>query len=291
MLSAFMAGALAVVALRKPSPTAVQSSAPPLVLLSPTAPEAAVPPTVTPPAQATKPIALEPIEVLDEASLRDRSVEIFPSAYATLLSIVQGIALGLLVTQFANTVKGKHGIDRLAVISESVASFSCVVVIYYMYVWFVLIVRWAPTILDTLIPFGLGTAQIGAILSIPKHENWILWIAGVQFAGTIAFLHSFLRSRPDMFSERDFKAIRRLLRTLMISTASGFVLALVLYLFMDEHVDEWFALILSLIVTAIGIALTAISERSLSAMYRRNGLRWLRSGFWEQAVPPVKAVD
>jgi hypothetical protein len=224
------------------------------------------------------------IEPLDTLTLRARTVEIFPTAYSTLLSIVQGIALGVLVTTMQSALTSETpGTTRLVLFLEGGVALVGIVVVYYMYVWFVLVARWAPTIFDTLIPLGLGCLEMGSIASIGDNRAWVGWIGAFYIGGAVAFLHSVWRLDVSMFADpSQHRLITRLLLKLISANALGgtFAISGTVALRSQSAAPadfELFAQVLGTLVLLTAAFLILWSERTLARLYHSNHLRWIRS--------------
>ncbi len=215
------------------------------------------------------------IQVLDREVLRERTVAIFPGAYTTLLSIVQGLALALLVSRFAEVVTSTND-TRLAWVQLAMSA-TLIVLIYYMYTWFVLVVRWPPTVWDTVIPLALGGLEAGLILGLGSTSHWLLASALMLIGGAAAFFHSILRLRPEMFAEsRVHDLLRRVLMQLMFASVGGALVSSLSWLW-TRGGHEWsITLGTTAAITSLGIVMIWVSEIAVSKVFRMNGLRWIR---------------
>jgi hypothetical protein len=231
------------------------------------------------------------VQSLNAAVMRARSVEIFTGAYVTLLSIVQATALGLLAVKSSEQLKARG--NQAALATESIAVLLAIVLVFYMYVWFVLLVRWTPTILDTLIPFGLGTAEIAATESIGDHRTWVLRMAVLGAVGALGFWHSGWRATQDLFdSPEDYSRIHKLLFRLLEVTLAIVLFAVLAYSLLDRGISiAHHDLALSAATSASVVACATVvaecvlilwSEATLQRLFHRSGLRYLRT-----PSPPV----
>jgi hypothetical protein len=212
-----------------------------------------------------------PFQILDGDVLRRRSIEVFPTAYATILSIVQGIALGTLAVRAALLIHDPRGTDLTVVIFEAVATIAVIAVVYYNYMWFLLLFRWAPRIWDTLIPLALGIASIGVASTVGLDGAWLLFLAAIQAVAIPSFWHTIRRSNSRMFSDpRDHSSTIHLLRGLIITMLLGAVVAVLaawlFFLGRDVIVPE------SIVIVVVGTGMVIASERTLKRVFRRNGL-------------------
>jgi hypothetical protein len=134
--------------------------------------------------------------------LIERSVEAFPAGYLLLISIIQSVALGILLTGAVTGVSDSaSALQSIAVISKTVALFGFLVVISYEYLWFIGMMRWASTFRDALIPYSIGVAEIIPCLMLGQSLSW--WIATtiipVICAG--ALLNTITRLDPAAFEK------------------------------------------------------------------------------------------
>lgn len=223
--------------------------------------------------------SIDVVQVLDAQTLRARTNDIFASAYLTLVSIVQGLALALLV-QGVTSVDFDHGDGIIwAFYGEATASGLALVLVYYMYVWFVLVARWPPSALDTLIPFLLGGCQAGVILSVGSGVQWLIWLVILQVGAALAFGHTIIRVVQGMFSKReDYRLIVRLLWTLIaVMLAGASVAACVAILIWGGRAPASFAGVASVFLVALAVGCFVRCDIVLSRMYRANGLHWWRA--------------
>jgi len=103
----------------------------------------------------------ETLEPLTRDVLVRRSLATFPDGYLNHISIIQGVALGLLIQQaFVAITSDKYSEYRIGILGEATLLFLCVVIVSYEYIWFLTIMRWTPRFSDTLIPLALGVTEI-----------------------------------------------------------------------------------------------------------------------------------
>lgn len=145
----------------------------------------------------------EPVyDKLDQREFKRRMGESFPSVYLTVISIIQGVALGILGLNsfgYVSTLKSQTIENWLSILPYTFLSFLAIVVVSFEYNWFVGVYRWSPKFWDTLIPFSLGLAQIGPLYFLNQPRIW--WILNGVFVlvGTIAFVNTLSNCKEDMF--------------------------------------------------------------------------------------------
>ena len=138
---------------------------------------------------------------LDQEQFKSRMNESFPSVYLTLISIIQGVALGILAQNTFGYISTESvsNIEVFRMIPYAILSFLTIVTVSFEYNWFVGIYRWSPKIWDTLIPLLLGMSQIGSLYFLRMPEVW--WILNALFAiiGVVAFNNTENNQHRDMF--------------------------------------------------------------------------------------------
>lgn len=134
---------------------------------------------------------------LTTETLQGRTTSAFPGAYLTLTSIIQAVALGLLANETA-VIADETGIGW-DVFLRILLIFMLLVLTTYHYIAILSLFRWAPDIVDTLIPFLLGSTEIWAIkrLNEPTYMWW--GVAAFLALGCLGFLNSRARTAQDMF--------------------------------------------------------------------------------------------
>jgi hypothetical protein len=211
----------------------------------------------------------EPLEALSRKVLIARTLEIFPAGYLTIISVVQGVALGLLVQNSVSVLRDLGSPLTIALTAEQgIWVFGTIVLVFYEYIWFTIVMRWSPTFRDTFIPFALGVTQIGTAVLVGDYLSW--WIAEGVFlsVGTAAFMNTVERSAEVMFGtvKDAYRATRRLLRRLAIyafgAAALSAALAVLSAITDDPRVPS---LVAVSILLAVGLRIVLLTESGLSA--------------------------
>lgn len=114
--------------------------------------------------------------------LSKRLLDLFPALYLTMASVIQGVAFASLV----GVVHDHIGQLTLVVALQSVAAFILVAAAWNLYSFGAFALIWHPTVLDGLIPFVFGAAEVLLCLSIG--ENMARWLAFAAIATFVAFI-------------------------------------------------------------------------------------------------------
>lgn len=189
-----------------------------------------------------------------------------------MLSLIQGLALALLATQASAFLDNPTEASSLSW-AQMASCLVTIVTTYYMYIWFVLVARWPPTILDTLIPFVLG---LGEAVLISQFESggrrWLAAQAIMLFVGCLAFAHSIWRLKSDMFTK---PGAYRLVHNLLTTLAAGMTVGCLASAFSAM----WWPQAATVVTFALcaGVStLVALSERAIGRLFVLHGLRYVR---------------
>jgi hypothetical protein len=132
----------------------------------------------------------------------------FGSIYLTLLSIIQSVALGLLAVEFNNATNAAVGqsLSRWILIF---VSFVILVLVWHSYLDGLLSVYWHPTIVDSLLPFGIGMCECILVTSTADPPKWFLCCAFLSILGALVNLNSLISTRTAFFESTHAKRSAR----------------------------------------------------------------------------------
>jgi hypothetical protein len=144
----------------------------------------------------------EAIEPLNPDILRKRIGDVFSGGYLTLVAIIQGVAFGVLVAAAQHELLLRlHWTDRLVIAMEVLVVFEAIVIVTHQYFLLTEQVRWTPTILDTLVPYGLGLGEVGAAFLLRNYAYWWASFSFLVFVSAGAFVYSGARATKPVFGE------------------------------------------------------------------------------------------
>lgn len=214
------------------------------------------------------------IGAVSEREVRERTLEVFSSSYMTLVSIIQGGAITFLVSKSLEAHQGS-GLSVGTGVRVAATTLT-VLVVFYMYSWYTVFVRYVPSIVDSAIPLALGGSEIAMALSLGEPSSWLTWSLITAVFGAAAFANSLLRATPDMFPRADAIAgkiwsillLMACLAALLAIAACGLRLVAIV-----GPRAEGASVILGL-ATCIGVVMMiVISEYLLRDVYRIYGHR------------------
>ena len=116
------------------------------------------------------PVRGEAIQALNRDVLIQRSLEVSPSGFITIISIIQGVALALLAQ---NTFPHPNLLQAL----QSITMMLVFVTVFYFYLTQSVLIRWAPSIVDCSTPFLVAGLEIPPAYFLGDPVAWNAWQA------------------------------------------------------------------------------------------------------------------
>lgn len=121
-----------------------------------------------------------------------------PQIHLTLISVLQGLALGILIAQIEN-----HFSTTIQSILLYINSLLIIVLVWYLYSSVFVIFVWPLSFPHTLLQFCLTIAQSISFLFISQPGAWTIGVAIAAFiAGIIRFTNTKV-VRPEIYERRD----------------------------------------------------------------------------------------
>jgi len=144
------------------------------------------------PRPAPKEVTRSDLRVLDYMPLKLGAKKIaflfnsfLPQVNLTLISVLQGVALAVLVDQFHEV-----RLDSFPGALLYLDSLLAIVVIWYQYVLVFVGYQWPFSVFQIALQFGLVTAQIIAFSHLGTPAVWMFGFAGICFIGSIIWWRS-----------------------------------------------------------------------------------------------------
>lgn len=122
----------------------------------------------------------------------------FPASYLTVLSIIQGVAFGVLIFNGANALKNGVAVSEPVFI---LISFGTLVIVWYEYSWLVRIFAWQPTVADAAIPFVLGASEALLTFFFESPFRWTLATITFVVAGAFAYWNTLHHTTAEAFDD------------------------------------------------------------------------------------------
>jgi hypothetical protein len=210
----------------------------------------------------------EAIQPMTTDVLIRRSLEFSSSGPSTIISIIQGVALGLLAQQ---------ALDKRTtlVVFHSATLLMVFVAVFYFYMTLNILLRWAPSIIDAFIPFAVGGLEIPPAFFLGSPTPWSAWLGAFWLFTSGALLLTIKWAPPSHFGGDPIAhgMLRRLLWELQIVTAVGGALlgigAVATTLLPNEKALSAAGVVVTL-ATVVGVV--ASIERNASLIHRHYGV-------------------
>lgn len=166
--------------------------------------------------------ALDTMEEQARALLHDLRESFVPS-YLTLISIIEGVLLGLVFELVAEgrTPFAWHDPSWLLVVNNVVI----IALVWNEYRMGSFMYRWVPSLIDAVIPFAVGGLQATLILAVGSPMAWLGWLAVFYLAALAAFENMYRRAAEE--ARNEFVMMRnRTFRRLNVVACFGMAAAL-----------------------------------------------------------------
>jgi hypothetical protein len=212
------------------------------------------------------------LQPLTAAVLKARVIEIFPVGYLTLMAIIQGAAFGLLFVAIGqgHFFGTRWSPDTWLALTQAFATGLTIVIVTHQYLLLTVVVRWAPTISDTLIPYFFGFGEIWMATAIGHSISWWAALSSLCVVAVFAFWHTRTRTKRGAFGNRPF-IYRRQRKYSAIQIAFSIVMMLVsitaALLNYQRTLSALFNISLTLGVTLIGVSILALGARNQNKLY------------------------
>ena len=132
----------------------------------------------------------------------------FPAIYLAMISIIQGVALGIFINNVFNNYGHTGGIIslfdyvQLRFILYSVFSFMIIILISYDYSLYVLVFRYPMRIYDIIIPFTLGFLEVAPTFYLLNQYGWWFWITITSFFAVMSYSYSIYNCEEKFFPNK-----------------------------------------------------------------------------------------
>lgn len=125
--------------------------------------------------------------------------ESFAPSYLTLISIIQGVLLGLMfeLVSEGRATTGLFDPASLLVFNNILL----IALVWNEYRMGSSMFRWIPSLLDAVIPFTLGAFQAALILTTARPVAWLIWLSVMYVSSAIAFENMYQRAAEEQRNE------------------------------------------------------------------------------------------
>ncbi|MDU9048488.1 MAG: hypothetical protein Q3M30_06535 [Candidatus Electrothrix sp. Rat3] len=138
-------------------------------------------------------------DTLTKEKVKNQAIETFTNFYLLHISVIQGVAFGLLSIKILASFGNGEGLPQFVEITRMTFSFLMIVLVSYQYAIFIGIYRRSLTVFDILIPFGIGLFEIAPGFFLNKAEAWWAVTAIFCLVATLGFINTVLMTKEIMF--------------------------------------------------------------------------------------------
>ena len=217
----------------------------------------------------SRPVRGGAIQALSRDVLISRSLDVSSSGFLTIISIIQGVALALLAQ---NTFAHPSAIVYL----QSATLLMVFVSVFYYYVTMSILFRWAPSILDSFLPFGIASLEIPPAFFLGHAAAWNAWLGAFWLFVSVG-LYITIKWAPQSHFGEDYESHRlahRFLHELKLTVGTGGLLMTVLgvFAYLDPKHQLWWGLAGAATALATVAVVVARTEIRVSQIHERYGV-------------------
>jgi hypothetical protein len=204
--------------------------------------------------------------------------ESFAPSYLTLVSIIEGVLLGLTIELIATGYIALNPADpAILLVLNNVL---LIVLVWNEYRMGASMFRWVPSLPDAMIPFMIGGSQAALLLTLHRPLSWLTWLAGFYAAAMIAYCNMYYRARQE---ERNAFVLAHNRRFQVWNLVACFVSAGVLGLLAAYHTSQgslpgWRSLGLVTLITTAFLVRGEVNWRVIVAATRATAARAPQNG-------------
>jgi hypothetical protein len=159
----------------------------------------------------------------DFSKLTERVELAFRDVYLTLISIIQGVTFGFLATSaFGSSTPNRNQWIAYAI------CFIAIILVWQEYMVGATAFTWTPTVLDSVVPFGIGILEFLLIASVRQGVGAFLASFAAYFgAGIVAYGNWLFHARRgvDLNTKISYPRLGRYVRFGVITCAANFVVS------------------------------------------------------------------
>jgi hypothetical protein len=199
--------------------------------------------------------------------------ESFAPSYLTLISIIEGVLLGLTIELIATGyITLNPGDPAILLVLNNVL---LIALVWNEYRMGSSMFRWVPSLLDAMIPFMIGVSQAALLLTLHRPLSWLAWLAGFYAAAMVAYFNMYYHAGQE---ERNAFVLAHNRRFQVFNLVACFVAAGVLGLLAAYHAGQgsppgWRSLGLVTLITTAFLVRGEVNWRGIVAATRAAAAR------------------
>lgn len=213
-------------------------------------------------------------EPLSTTEFKRRIGDSFPAVYLTVISIIQGVALGILAYNTFGYIKDPKLVEPwIRFLPYSAICFILIIILTCEYTWFIGVFKWSPKIWDTIVPFALGLSEVVPMFYLTNPQSWWLLTAIFCCVGAAGFFNTLRNCKQLMFGENK-QAYRRTINTLKCDILLALIAALncVFAWNFSSRKNWWLEIPFYIIFIALAVYMIYKEEKFLNELHKDFGL-------------------
>lgn len=199
--------------------------------------------------------------------LIDRSGTTLQQSYFTLVSILQGVAMSLLIVEAVSFLDldndGPVTLDWWRVTRVALL-FMVIILVTFQYTWISILDSRLPTLRDTFLPLTLGLFELASIRLLSEEGSFWVALTVFLFCALVAFLSTWQRLKSDGLSEAG-PTVRggmvHLALLCLVAMLVSFGTTVVIIRTSDGHSREMISLTAQLLLMAACVAMILLTSR------------------------------
>lgn len=187
----------------------------------------------------------------------------FKGGYQTIVAIIQGVAFGTLalstVPSMRASIAGGQVTRSFTIATQTLVTLIALIIVTDSYFDLTRAARWLPTILDTAVPYILGSSEVAMAAWVGNNTLWWAALSSLLLVSAAAFKYSRVRIRvEELIDPAERKRLMKVVRKDSVAslvTLAFSVAVCLLSIYTDLWV--WFYAITPLAAAAIFISTSA----------------------------------
>ena len=211
---------------------------------------------------------------LDTEEFKCRTGNSFPAVYLTVISIIQGVALGILASNTFDYIKNPDFAEHwIRFLPYSAMSFISIIVVSFEYTWFVGVFKRSPKIWDTVVPFVLGLSEIGPMFYLTNPSSWWLLTSVFCCVGAGSFFNTLWNCKQSMFGKKAYHMTRSNLKWNILLALIAALNCTFAWIWILSSMEVWYLEILFFILLIIcTVGMMCKDEKFMKDLHKDFGL-------------------
>ena len=182
----------------------------------------------------------------------------FKGGYQTVVAIIQGVAFVTLAVTTLPTmhasIAGGQVTRSFTVATQALVTLIAIIIVTDSYIDLTRAAHWDPTILDTAVPYILGSSEVAAAAWVGNTSLWWAALSSLLLVSAAADKHSSIRAKAEDFIDAAaYRQFRKAVRGLAMASLTTLAFSVVVCLLSIYADLSWFYAIAPLIAATVFI--------------------------------------